>query len=47
LDARLAAYRADPKIVAGLRAMVAHDVGVYEFAKQNYEKHWSEPLGTC
>ena len=47
LEKRLAAYRADPKIVAGLRAMVAHDVGVYEFAKQNYEKHWSEPLGTC
>lgn len=47
LEKRLAGYRADAAIVAGLRAMVEHDIGVYEFAKKNYEKHWNEPLGTC
>ena len=47
LAARLDAYKADPTIVAGLRALVEHDISVYEFAKAKYDEHWSAPLVSC
>jgi hypothetical protein len=47
LAARLAAYKADPAIVEGLRALVEHDIDVYAFAKENYDAHWNAPLVSC
>jgi hypothetical protein len=30
-----------------LRALVEHDISVYEFAKAKYDEHWSAPLVSC
>jgi hypothetical protein len=45
--ARLARYRADANILTALHALVAHDMDVYAYAKQNYDTFWNRPLSTC
>ena len=44
---KLERYRADAEEMDRLRTIAAHEIELYEFAKENYERNWARDLVTC